>query len=132
MKEKLERDNLRRINLIAARSTRLIAVILIVAMLLCMYISKMDAKVLLIAFSGCAFAALIPSVLINIFKLDTKHYIRVIVVTCVSIIATVLITVLGTHAYAIVLFPMCFSLRFLCRAVYLHQMCLRSITGTSS
>ena len=105
MKEKLERDNLRRINLIAARSTRLIAVILIVAMLLCMYISKMDAKVLLIAFSGCAFAALIPSVLINIFKLDTKHYIRVIVVTCVSIIATVLITVLGTHAYAIVLFP---------------------------
>ena len=105
MREKLERDNLRRINLIAARSMRLIAVILVVAMLLCMYISDLDAKVLIIAFSSCVVAALIPTLLINVMKLDTKHYVMVFVVSCVSLIATVLVTVLGSHAYAIVLFP---------------------------
>lgn len=105
MREKLERDNLRRINLIAAKSMRLIAVILVVAMLLCMYISDMDAKVLLIAFSSCVVVALIPSLIINVLKLDTKHYTMIIVVSCVSVIAAVLITILGSHAYAIVLFP---------------------------
>ncbi len=84
---------------------RLIAVILVVAMLLCMYISDLDAKVLIIAFSSCVVAALIPTLLINVMKLDTKHYVMVFVVSCVSLIATVLVTVLGSHAYAIVLFP---------------------------
>ena len=99
------RDNYRKINLIAARCMRIVAIILFLGMIYAIFAAKIDTVFTFAFFGGSILLALIPSVLINIMKIDTAAYIKFVVIICVSLIATAMLTLLSVHVYAIVLFP---------------------------
>jgi HD-GYP domain-containing protein (c-di-GMP phosphodiesterase class II) len=97
-KEKITRENYIKINQISARCMRVIALMLVVACAYCYLITDIDVLLLIII-------SLLPSLIINVFKLDsspgTKHF----VIICICIIATIMLTLLSTYAFPIMLFP---------------------------
>ena len=103
--EKMTRDNYRKINLIAAKCMRIIVLVLLIGMVFCLYASKVDSTLCIIFFSSAVLLALIPSVVINVMKKDEAAYTKYVVIICVSLIATLMLTLLSVHVYAIVLFP---------------------------
>ena len=101
----MTRDNYRKINLIAAKCMRIIVLVLLIGMVFCLYASKVDSTLCIIFFSSAVLLALIPSVVINVMKKDEAAYTKYVVIICVSLIATLMLTLLSVHVYAIVLFP---------------------------
>jgi HD-GYP domain-containing protein (c-di-GMP phosphodiesterase class II) len=104
-KEKITRENYIKINQISARCMRVIALMLVVACAYCYLITDIDVLLLIIAFGSSIIISLLPSLIINVFKLDsspgTKHF----VIICICIIATIMLTLLSTYAFPIMLFP---------------------------
>lgn len=104
-KEKITRENYIKINQISARCMRVIALMLLVACAYCYLITDIDVLLLIIAFGSSIIISLLPSLIINVFKLDsspgTKHF----VIICICIIATIMLTLLSTYAFPIMLFP---------------------------
>ncbi len=103
--DRQKQENYKKVNLIAAKCMRFVTIILIISMVYCMYTSKADKIICISFFGACILLALIPSLLINVLKLDTAAATKVVVILCVSLIATILLTMLSVHVYGIILFP---------------------------
>lgn len=101
----LVRGNYIKINQISARCMRVIALILLIAFGYCYFTADIDTTVLIIFFASAIFVALIPSLVINVFKFDKSPLTKHIVIICVCIICTMMLTLLSTHAFPIMLFP---------------------------
>ena len=104
-KEKLIQDNYSKINQISARCMRVIVAILALAFVYCYFGTDMDESVLIVFFASAIFIALIPTLIINILKFDHAPVTKHIVIICVCLIATLMLTLLSTYAYPIMLFP---------------------------
>lgn len=98
-------ENYKRINQISARCMRIIVFILLGAFGYCYFTTKLDLALLVIFFASAIFIALIPTLIINVFKFDSAPIVKYIVIICTCIIATLLITLLSTYAYPVMLFP---------------------------
>ncbi len=103
--QKMMIDNIKKTNMISAKCMRIVAVILLLCFFYCFIFSKYDATLLRIFFGSAIFVALIPSLLVNIFKLDSQKSIGVFVILCITVSATLMLTLLSVHVYAIMLFP---------------------------
>lgn len=101
----LVRGNYIKINQISARCMRVIALVLLIAFGYCYFTADIDTTVLIIFFASAIFVALIPSLVINVFKFDKSPLTKHIVIICVCIICTMMLTLLSTHAFPIMLFP---------------------------
>lgn len=101
----LVRENYIKINQISARCMRVIAVVLLIAFGYCYFTTDIDTTLLTIFFASAIFVALIPSLVINVFKFDKSPLTKHIVIICVCIICTMMLTLLSTHAFPIMLFP---------------------------
>ena len=104
-KEKLIQDNYSKVNQISARCMRVIVAILALAFVYCYFGTDMDESVLIVFFASAIFIALIPTLIINILKFDHAPVTKHIVIICVCLIATLMLTLLSTYAYPIMLFP---------------------------
>lgn len=101
----LMNENYIKINQISARCMRVIALVLLIAFGYCYFVTDIDFT-LLIIFFGCAiFVALIPSLVINVLKFDKSPSTKHIVIICICIICTIVMTLLSSYAFPIMLFP---------------------------
>lgn len=98
-------DNYAKINQIAARCMRIIAIVILAAYGYTVAFSGMDQALLTIVFGLAIFVAIIPTVLINIFKFDSASVTKYIVILCICIICTMMRAIISTFAFPIVLFP---------------------------
>lgn len=98
-------DNYAKINQIAARCMRIIAIVILAAYGYTVAFSGMDQALLTIVFGLAIFVAIIPTVLINIFKFDSSPATKYIVILCICTICTMMRAIISTFAFPIVLFP---------------------------
>lgn len=104
-RENLIQDNYIKVNQISARCMRLIILILAFAFGYCYFTTDIDDSILIIFFASAMFVSLIPTLLINILKFDYSPVTKHIVIICVCVIATLMMTLLSTYAYPVMLFP---------------------------
>ena len=98
-------DNYRKINQISARCMRVMAFILLVAFVYCYLGIDIDRTLLIIFFASAILIALIPTIFINVFKFDSSPVTKYIVLFCICIICTVMLTLLSTYAFPLMTFP---------------------------
>ncbi len=101
----LIRDNYKKINQISARCMRIIVLLLVIAFAYCYYMTDLDVMLLIIFFATSIFISLIPTLVINVFKKDESPATKYMVIICISIIATLMLTLLSSLAFPIMLFP---------------------------
>lgn len=99
------KDNYKRINQVSARCMRVIVLALLIAYAYLYFVSPLEPLLLTIGFGIAIFVALIPSLVINVLKIDSSPITKHVVIMCISIIATILITLCSTYAFPIILFP---------------------------
>ncbi len=102
---KLIVDNYKKVNQISARCMRIIVALLVIAFAYCYYMTDIDAMLLVIFFASSVIIALIPTLSINVFKKDESPSTKYMVIICISIIATIMLTLLSSLAFPIMLFP---------------------------
>lgn len=98
-------ENYKKINQISARCMRVIVVILVIAFGYCYFTTELELSLLIIFFATAVIIALIPTLVINVFKFDDSPLTKHIVIVCICIIATIMLTLLSTYAFPIMLFP---------------------------
>lgn len=98
-------ENYKKINQISARCMRVIVVILVIAFGYCYFTTELELSLLIIFFATSIIIALIPTLVINVFKFDDSPLTKHIVIVCICIIATIMLTLLSTYAFPIMLFP---------------------------
>lgn len=84
---------------------RVIVVILVIAFGYCYFSTELDLALLVIFFAISVIIALVPTLVINVFKFDDSPITKHIVIVCICIIATIMLTLLSTYAFPIMLFP---------------------------
>lgn len=102
---KLIVDNYKKVNQISARCMRIIVALLVIAFAYCYYMTDIDAMLLVIFFASSVIIALIPTLSINVFKKDESPSTKYMVIICISIISTIMLTLLSSLAFPIMLFP---------------------------
>ncbi|MGN0152616.1 MAG: HD-GYP domain-containing protein [Wujia sp.] len=103
--DSLINENYIKINQISARCMRVIALLLLIAFGYCYFITEIDPTLLILFFASAIFVALIPSLVINVFKFDKSPATKHIVIICICIICTIMLTLLSSYAFPIMLFP---------------------------
>ncbi len=98
-------ENYRRINQISARCMRVIVLILLIMFGYCYFTTHIDLALLIIFFASSIIIALIPSLVINVFKFDRSPATKHVVIVCICLIATLMLTLFSTYAYPVMLFP---------------------------
>lgn len=104
-KNNMMRENYITINQISARCMRVIAVVLLIAFCYCYFVTDLDFTLMIIFFATAIFVALIPTLIINVFKFDKSPLTKHIVILCICIICTIMMTLLSSYAFPIMLFP---------------------------
>ena len=82
--DKILNDNYKRINQISARCMRVIDLALILGFFYCYFISDIDPMLLAIVFGACFFVALIPTLVVNVLKIDHSAITKHVVIVCIS------------------------------------------------
>ncbi len=104
-KNKLAKDNYRQINQISARCLRIICLVLLVVFGYCYFLTDLDIYLMIIFFGSSIFVALIPTLIINVLKIDSSEGTKHVVIVCTCLIATAMLTLLGSFAFPVMLFP---------------------------
>lgn len=102
---KLSNDNYRQINHISARCLRIMCLVLLIVFGYCYFLTDLDFYLMVIFFGASLFVALIPTLVINVFKFDSSGATKHIVIICVCLIVTAMLTLLGSFAFPAMLFP---------------------------
>lgn len=98
-------DNYRRINQISAKCMRVIVLMLLIMFGYCYFTTDIDLALLVIFFASSVIIALIPTLVVNVFKFDSSPITKHVVIICICIIATLMLTLFSTYAYPVMLFP---------------------------
>lgn len=101
----LMNENYIKINQISARCMRVIAIVLLIAFGYCCFVTDLDITLMVIFFATAIFVALIPTLIINVFKFDKSPLTKHIVILCICIICTIMMTLLSSFSFPIMLFP---------------------------
>ena len=119
-KKYMRNRNTADINRVSARCLRVIIYFLVLFYTFIFVIKQYDVTILSVSFGACVIFALIPAVLISIFKQEGHGYIRHVIVWCTTIISTILITQLNSIAYPFILFPTLISSLYYNRTFVLY------------
>ncbi len=101
----LMQDNYRKINQISARCMRVIVFMLLLMFGYCFFVSEIDKTILIIFFGTCIIIALIPTLVVNVLKIDNSPLTKHVVIMCTCLIATIMLTLLSSYAFPVMLFP---------------------------
>ena len=108
----LMNENYIKINQISARCMRVIAIVLLIAFGYCYFVTDLDITLMIIFFATAIFVALIPTLIINVFKFDKSPLTKHIVILCICIICTIMMTLLSSYSFPIMLFPILMASRY--------------------
>lgn len=84
---------------------RLIIILLVLAFGYCYLTTHFDVSLIVVSFSASVFIALIPTLVINVFKFDSSPVTKYIVIICICMITNILLVFFSTYAYPVMLFP---------------------------
>ena len=98
-------DNYKKINQIAALCMRLLIGLLIVGFIYSYFVADIDHQLLIILFAVCIFVSLIPILIINIFKWDSSRFTKHIVIICICIVMTIMLSMFSSYLFPVMLFP---------------------------
>lgn len=101
----IKRENYIKINQISARCMRVIALVVLLFFVYCYFNVDIDRMLLVIFFATAIFVALVPTLVINVFKFDYSPATKYIVLFCICIICTIMLTLLSSFAFPIMIFP---------------------------
>ena len=101
----LMNENYIKINQISAICMRVSAIVLLIAFGYCYFVTDLDITLMIIFFATAIFVALIPTLIINVFKFDKSPLTKHIVILCICIICTIMMTLLSSYSFPIMLFP---------------------------
>lgn len=101
----LMQDNYRKINQISARCMRVIVFMLLLMFGYCFFVSEIDKTILIIFFGTSIIIALIPTLVVNVLKIDNSPLTKHVVIMCTCLIATIMLTLLSSYAFPVMLFP---------------------------
>lgn len=104
-KDDIKKSNYIKINQISARCMRVIVLILLLTFVYTYFFTDIDDLLLFVFFGISVIVALIPTLVINVFKFNKSPLTKHIVITCICIIACLMLTLLSTYAFPIMLFP---------------------------
>lgn len=130
--KKLMQENYIKVNQISARCMRVIVAILVFAGVYCYFGTTLDVALLIIFFASSIFIALIPTLIINILKIDKAAVTKYIVIICICIIATIMLTLLSTYAYPVMLFPILLASLYYNQTLVLFASLLMSVGVVAS
>lgn len=101
----LMQDNYRKINQISARCMRVIVFMLLLMFGYCFFVSEIDKTILIIFFGISIIIALIPTLVVNVLKIDNLPLTKHVVIMCTCLISTMMLTLLSSYAFPVMLFP---------------------------
>ncbi|MBO6114840.1 MAG: HD-GYP domain-containing protein [Lachnospiraceae bacterium] len=99
------KDNYKKINQLSARCMKALIALMILGFIYSFFVSDIDKALLVILFSISIIVALIPILLINILKWDESNFTKHIVVICICIDMTIMLTMFSSYIFPIMLFP---------------------------
>lgn len=99
------KENYKKINQLSARCMKAIILLLILGFIYSFCISDIDRALLVILFSISVFIALIPILLINILKWDESRFTKHMVIICICIDMTIMLTMFSSYVFPIMIFP---------------------------
>ncbi|MBE5953542.1 MAG: HD-GYP domain-containing protein [Lachnospiraceae bacterium] len=126
-KNKLAEDNYRQINQISARCLRIMCVVLLIVFAFCYFLTDLDFYLMVIFFGSSIFVALIPTLVINILKFDSSEGTKHIVIICVCLIVTAMLTLLGSFAFPAMLFPILLASLYYNQTLVLYTSLLMTV-----
>lgn len=98
-------DNYRRVNQISAKCMRLVCLVIVMASVYSYFIGNIETSILVIAMSLSLIVALVPTLVINVFKVDSSPATKYVVIVCTCLICLISLTVFSAHAFPIIIFP---------------------------
>ncbi len=104
-KDELIKGDYSDINRISAKCMRIVIYFLLIYYAYFILMNKYNMITCSIVFGACVIIAIIPSIVVNLFKLDSKAYTKHIILVSTILIAVILVSELGKYAFALVLFP---------------------------
>ena len=104
-KNNVKRENYIKINQISARCMRVIALVLLLFFVYSYFNAAIDSTLLIALFATSIFVALIPTLVINVLKFDYSPVTKYIVLICISVICTIMLTLMSSFAFPIMMFP---------------------------
>ncbi len=102
---RIKLENYKMVNRISARCMRILILFLLISFGYCYLFTELDVYLMIIFFGVSIFIALIPTLVVNVFKLDDAPATKIIVILCICIIASAMLTLLSSFAFPIMLFP---------------------------
>ena len=114
------------INRVSARCLRVVVYFLLVFYAYLLIIRDYNPAILSVSFGIAVIFALIPTILVSVFKQEEKKYTRHVVIWSMVILSTVLITELNTSAYPLLLFPLFLASLYYNRTFVLYAALLSS------
>ncbi|MBQ9234227.1 MAG: HD-GYP domain-containing protein [Lachnospiraceae bacterium] len=99
------KENYKKINQLSARCMKAIILLLILGFIYSFFVSDIDRALLVILFSISIFISLIPILLINILKWDESKLTKYIVIICICIDMTIMLTMFSSYIFPVILFP---------------------------
>lgn len=126
-KNKLAEDNYRQINQISARCLRIMCVVLLIVFGYCYFLTDLDFYLMVIFFGSSIFVALIPTLVINVLKFDSSEGTKHIVIVCVCLIVTAMLTLLGSFAFPTMLFPILLASLYYNQTLVLYTSLLMTV-----
>lgn len=119
-KEQLKERDYSDINRISAKCMRIMIYFLIVFYAFFIFQGKFDILICSITFGICVLIALIPSIVVNVFKLDSHPVTKHIILVSTVLISVILVTELNIFAYPLVLFPILLASLYYNRTLVLY------------
>ena len=120
-------DNYKKINHIASKCMR-IFIVLIFAMWVFAFLSNScDRVVLTISMAGCLVLALIPTIVIDIFKQDQSSATKVIVITLAAIMCMLMCSVMSHFSLLVWIFPLFMSSLYYNKTLVLYSSLISTV-----
>ncbi len=102
-------------------------VVLLIIFAYCYFLTDIDFNLLVIFFGSSIFVALIPTLVINVFKIDSSEGTKHIVIVCVCLIVTGMLTLLGHFAFPTILFPILLASLYYNQTLVLYTTLLMTV-----
>lgn len=103
--DRILKENYKKINQLSARCMKALIALMVLGFIYSYLVSSIDKALLVILFSVAIIVALIPILLINIFKWDDSRFTKHIVIICICIDMTIMLAMFSSYLFPVMLFP---------------------------
>lgn len=121
------KENYIKVNQISVKCIRIVILMLICATAFSYVALNIDRAVIILSFTFCAFFALIPTLLVNIFRLAAYNFTKHIIILSTVIITTILLSVYSFYALPMLIFPILLASLYYNRTLVLYTSLYMSV-----